>query len=61
MHAKAKSAGKAEEHVGKFAAKAMKVIGKSVGNVQQIKNTMKIFMIFINNFPEISKCSRNTN
>ena len=61
MHAKAKSAGKAEEHVGKFAAKAMKVIGESAGNFQQLKNTMKIFMIFINNFPEIFNMHRNTN
>ena len=61
MHAKAKSAGKWYEHVGNFVANGMKAVGKFAGNFQQMKNTMKIFMIFINNFQKKFKLSRNTN
>jgi hypothetical protein len=61
MHAKSRSAGKAHESAGKFAAKAMKVIRKFAGNFQQMKNTMKIFMIFIIQFPENFNISRNEN
>jgi hypothetical protein len=47
--------------VGKSAGKAMKAAWKFAGNLQQLKNTMKIFMIFINNFQKKFKLSRNTN
>ena len=62
VHAcKRKSAGNVDEHAGKFVGNSMKVVGKFAGNMQQMKNTMKIFMIFIINFPENLNMHRNTN
>ena len=62
VHAcKRKSAGNAEEHIGKFAGNAMKDVVNSAGNMQQYMNTMKIFKIFISRFPENLNMHRNTN
>jgi hypothetical protein len=38
----------------------MNVLAKSAGNMQAMMNTMKIFKIFIHNFPENFNMSRNT-
>jgi hypothetical protein len=49
------------ELVDESVGKPMRSAAKFTGNLDMRMNMMKIMNIFIQNFPEKSKCSRNEN